>query len=745
MSEVPEETVELAILGLRCANCASRVERDLNAIDGVQAVVNFAAERAYVRYDAARVTVPGLIASVTTSGYSATMSSEDTRADEKAARETALRGDLRMFWWALALTLPLVAQMPFMLGAQAHADVIPRWLQLALATPVQFVVGARFYVGGWKALRGGTGNMDVLVALGTTMAWLYSTVVTLAGWQHQHVYFESAAAVITLVMLGKLLEARAKTHTADAIEQLVAMQPQTARVERERQGVTVIDDVPVGKLIPGDIIVVRAGEVVPVDGEVLTGASAINEAMLTGESLPVAKSAGSKVFAATINGDGMLRCRAEGVGSHTLLVQIIRMVEAAQGSRAPVQRLADQISAIFVPVVLGIALLTFGVWWWLGDFPQALINAVAVLVIACPCALGLATPTAIMVGSGQGARAGILIRNAEALERAERLDVLAVDKTGTLTLGDAHVTHWDFPQVGAGDTAIWRYVAAVEQGSTHPLARALLQHARALGIATVIAENVLNESGRGVSGTVDGHSVRVGRLDWVWASVTAPWQERAEHLGNAGCSVVAVAAGDQMLGLIGISDPLRPGSPAAVARLQQMGLRVLVLSGDNPATVRAMAHQAGITDASDIRGQLLPADKVAVVEAERAAGRCIGMVGDGINDAPALAAASVSFAMGAGTDVAMKTADITLMRNDLGGVADAISLSRATLSKIRQNLFFAFIYNIIGIPAAAMGWLDPMLAGAAMAASSVSVVSNSLLLKRWHAGSSRVPNRTSLK
>ena len=739
--ESAEETVELAIIGLRCANCAARVERDLNAIDGVQAVVNFAAERAYVRYDAVRVTVPGLIESITGSGYAATKFSEETRADEKAARQAALRADLRMFWWALALSFPLVAQMPFMLGADAHGDVIPRWLQLALATPVQFVVGARFYVGSWKALRGGSGNMDVLVALGTTMAWLYSTVVTVAGWQHQHVYFESGAAVITLVMLGKLLEARAKTHTAEAIEQLVAMQPQTARVERERQGVTVIDDVPVGKLIPGDIIVVRAGEVVPVDGEVLSGASAINEAMLTGESLPVAKAAGSKVFAATLNGDGMLRCRAVGVGSHTLLVQIIRMVEAAQGSRAPVQRLADQISAVFVPVVLGIALLTFGAWWWLGDFPHALINAVAVLVIACPCALGLATPTAIMVGSGQGARAGVLIRNAEALERAEKLDVLAVDKTGTLTLGDARVTHWELdkefhppgPQVGAGETAIWQLVAAVEQGSTHPLARAVLQHARALGVPMVMAESVCNETGRGVSGRVDGRSVRVGRLDWVCTTITAPWHEHAERFADAGCSVVAVAADEQIIGLIGISDPLRPGSPAAVARLQQMGLRVLVLSGDNPATVRAIARQAGIADEHDMRGQLLPADKVMAVEAERVAGRCIGMVGDGINDAPALAAASVSFAMGAGTDVAMKTADITLMRNDLGSIADAISLSRATLGKIRQNLFFAFIYNIIGIPAAAMGWLDPMLAGAAMAASSVSVVSNSLLLKRWHA------------
>jgi Cu+-exporting ATPase len=634
------------------------------------------------------------------------------------------REELRRFWISAALTLPLVGQMLFMFGANAnaHDDVIPRWLQLLLATPVQFWIGWRFYVGGFNAIRGGAGNMDVLVALGTSMAWAYSLVVTMADLHHHHVYFEASATVITLVLLGKILEARAKAKTSSAIEALAKLQPQTARIERNGQLV----DVAVATLIPGDVFVVRAGEAVPVDGEVIEGNSSANEAMLTGESLPVAKASGDKVFAATINGDGLLRCRATGVGSHTLLAGIIRLVEEAQGSKAPVQRLADKVSAIFVPVVVVIALLTFIGWWALaGDFTQAMVNAVAVLVIACPCALGLATPTAIMVGTGQGAKAGVLIRNAVALELAEKLQVLVVDKTGTLTEGRPVVT--DIVKVGAGDTAVLLQLAAsLEQGSTHPLAAAIVARAKADGIALATPQSVVTTAGRGLQGDVDGRRVQLGSVTWMeqkgWS---AP---EADALAQAGRSIVAVVTDDMLLGFIGIADPLRASSRAAVARLNRLGIEVVMLTGDNTGTAKAVAQQAGITH---FEAEVLPGDKAATVNKFRGAGRLVGMAGDGINDAPALAAADVSFAMAAGSDVAMQAADVTLMRDDLNGVADAISLSRATLSKIRQNLFFAFIYNVLGIPLAALGMLNPVIAGAAMAMSSVSVVSNSLLLKNW--------------
>jgi Cu+-exporting ATPase len=464
----------------------------------------------------------------------------------------------------------------------------------------------------------------------------------------------------------------------------------------------------------------------PVDGEVIEGTSSANESMLTGESLPVTKAAGDRVFAATINGDGLLRCRATGVGSHTLLAGIIRLVEEAQGSKAPVQRLADKVAAIFVPVVTLIALLTFVAWWTLaGDFTQALVNAVAVLVIACPCALGLATPTAIMVGTGQGAKAGVLIRNAVALELAEKLKVLVVDKTGTLTEGRPVVT--DIVKVGGSNTALLLQLAAsLEQGSTHPLAAAIVARARADGLALAMPQNVVTTAGRGLQGEVDGRRVQLGSMTWMkeqgWPT------PEADALAHAGRSVVAVVADEMLLGFIGIADPLRASSKAAVARLNRLGIEVVMITGDNAGTAKAVAHEAGI---EHFEAEVLPGDKAAAVNKLKGAGRLVGMAGDGINDAPALAAADVSFAMAAGSDVAMQAADVTLMRDDLTGVADAISLSRATLSKIRQNLFFAFIYNVLGIPLAALGMLNPVIAGAAMAMSSVSVVSNSLLLRRW--------------
>ncbi|MDD4882420.1 MAG: heavy metal translocating P-type ATPase, partial [Gallionellaceae bacterium] len=436
---VPMQTLEFSLEGMTCAACAGRIEKQMNKLHGVEAAVNFATEKAHVRFTPGLSDAAQMIAAVARAGYQAKLSTTDTRAEERQRKQAVYRAELRRFWISAVLTLPLVGQMVFMFSGNfdQHADVLPRWLQLALATPVQFWIGWRFYSGAWNALRGGAGNMDVLVALGTSMAWLYSFIVTLAGLQHQHVYFEASATVITLVLLGKILEARAKARTSTALEALIRLQPQSARVERDGQLV----DLAVETLIPGDIFVVRPGESVPVDGEVIDGVSSLDEAMLTGESLPVAKQPGDKLFAATINGEGLLRCRATGVGSHTLLAGIIRMVEQAQGSKAPVQRLADQVAAIFVPVVGIIALVTFMAWWGIaGEFTEALVNAVAVLVIACPCALGLATPTAIMVGTGQGAKAGILVKDAEALELAERISVLAVDKTGTLTQGKPVVT-----------------------------------------------------------------------------------------------------------------------------------------------------------------------------------------------------------------------------------------------------------------------------------------------------------------
>lgn len=733
-------TVELSVAGMTCANCAARIEKQLNAMPNVEAVVNFAAERAHVRY-ADDVAVDDLLATVTKAGYRAHLSTTDTRAAENQRKLIANAEELRRFKISAALTLPLLAQMFVMFGQNSHDDLLPRWLQMAFATPVQFWIGWRFYVGGLNALRGGSGNMDVLVALGTSMAWLLSAVVTVFGLHHQHVYFEASATVITLVLLGKILESRAKAKTTAAIESLIGLQPQTARIERNGE----LHDVPVASLIPGDVFVVRGGEAVPVDGVIVEGRSALNEAMLTGESLPLSKTISDKVFAATLNGDGLLRCRATGVGAHTLLAGIIRLVEAAQGSRAPVQRLTDKVAAIFVPVVVFVSLLTLGVgWWWLADFSTALVNAVAVLVIACPCALGLATPTAIMVGSGQGARAGILIRNAEALELAQKITVLAVDKTGTLTEGKPVVTDVialrdkGLP-VGAGDTPSVNYsthqthllhlAACLEQSATHPLAAAITTRARAENISLTIPSKTINHPGLGIEGEIDGHSVRVGSLKWLTEQgINAP---PGIILPTINGSVIAVAQGDELIGLIAVADAIRPSSAAAVARLQAMNIEVVMLTGDNAATARGVADVVGI---KRVEAGVLPGDKSATVARLKANGAVVGMVGDGINDAPALAAADVSFAMGAGADVALQAADVTLMKNDLNAVADAIALSAATLAKIRQNLFFAFIFNIVGIPAAAFGLLNPVIAGAAMALSSVTVVSNSLLLRRFKFG-----------
>ncbi|MDX9837892.1 MAG: heavy metal translocating P-type ATPase [Azoarcus sp.] len=723
--------LELSISGMTCAACSARLEKVLNRLPGVEATVNLATERATIHFEAGALTLDSAKAAVERAGFSASEVTSIVREEAHEKKRTAWKIELRHFWIAAALTLPLALQMPAMFGlwpgGEVVHDLVPRWLQLLLATPVQFWLGARFYRGAWASLRGGGANMDVLVALGTSMAYFYSLVVTLAGRHDLHVYFEASAMIVTLILLGKLLEARAKARTTAALDALLRLQPKVARIERD--GVLV--EVPVESLAPGTVFVLRPGDAVPVDGVVEEGCSALNEAMLTGESLPVDKQPGDQVFAATVNGDAVLRCRATGVGGSTLLAGIIRLVEQAQGSKAPVQRLADRIAAVFVPVVVAIASLTFVAWWlWSGDFQVALINAVAVLVIACPCALGLATPTAIMVGTGQGARAGMLVKNAEALELAERLTVLVVDKTGTVTEGKPAVTDV-LAAPGWTRSSLLAVGAALEQGSAHPIAAAVVEAARAEGVTLERTSDVRAVAGKGVEGQVAGRRVMLGAPGFLVGQGISVPDSDCDPLAAAGKTLVALAVDGNYAGVIAVADRVRQDSAAAVERLQRNGVKVVMLTGDHPATAQAIARQTGI---AEWRAGVLPADKAAAVNELRAAGERVGMAGDGINDAPALAAAEVSFAIGVGADVAIEAADITLVRNSLHGVADAIDLSRATLSKIRQNLFFAFVYNVLGIPLAAMGMLNPVVAGAAMAMSSVSVVSNSLLLKRWKPG-----------
>jgi P-type Cu+ transporter len=730
----PEQRLELGLEGMTCAACATRIEKVLNRVPGVSASVNFATETATARFDASAVAPDQLVAAVERAGYHAFVrrDPELERAADQARKTAAYALLKRELIVAIALTLPLLAQMVPMLaqgqwlGGAAHAELLPRWLQLALATPVQFWIGRRFYAGAWHALRGGGANMDVLIALGTTMAWAFSAVVTLAALHGQHVYFEAGAAVITLVLLGKLLEARAKAGTSAALEGLLGLQPKTARVERA--GAVV--EVPLGEVAIGDRFVVRAGESVPVDGVVRGGGSAVDESMLTGESVAVAKAPGAKVFAGTLNQDGLLSCEATGVGSATLLAGIVRLVAEAQGSKAPIQRLADRVAGVFVPVVVAVAALTFGVTWWLaGAATPALVNSVAVLVIACPCALGLATPTAVMVGTGRGAQMGVLIRNATALEEAGRLQTLIVDKTGTLTEGRPAVT--DVVALGGAKRGdVLGLAAGLEQGSTHPLAQAVLAAARGEGVAAQAVQDFESVPGRGARGRVapERTDALLGSVDFLAAGGIEVPAAAVAPLQRAGKTVVGVAVGGRALGLIGFADAVRPTSKGAVARLRAAGIDVVMLTGDNAETARAVASAVGI---DDFRAGVMPSDKADAVRALKARGVVTGMVGDGINDAPALAAADVSFAIGAGSDIAIEAADVTLIRNDLDAVVDAILLSRATLGKIRQNLFFAFAYNVLGIPLAAAGMLSPVIAGAAMAASSVSVVGNALLLKRW--------------
>lgn len=731
-AENKPRVIDLPVTGMTCAACAARIEKTLNRLPEVKAAVNFATEKAHIEYPAGKIAPADLIAAIRKAGYDAQEPTSTSEAERKAERLATYRRDLRLFTISAVLTLPFLGLMLTMLGGAPqedllrsahHAEWLPPMAQLLLATPVQFWIGSRFYIGAYHALRGGGANMDVLIALGTSMAYFYSAAVVLAGLDG-HLYFEAAVSIVTLVFLGKLLESRARARASAAIEELIKLQPQTARVERDGA----IVEIPVAAMHVGDVFIVRPGDAVPVDGKVIDGASNIDESLLTGESLPVSKSAGSAVYAATLNAQGLLRCMATGVGADTALAGIIKLVEEAQGSKAPIQRLADVIAGVFVPVVVAIAVLTFAGWWWFGgSFAEALVPAVAVLVIACPCALGLATPTAIMVGSGAGARAGVLIKNAEALEHAGHIDTLVLDKTGTLTLGKPSVT--DVVAIGShSETTLLGVAAALEAGSEHPLARAVLAHARSRGITPVPVTDFAAATGKGVKGLLDGTPALLGSPRFIAEEGVVIDSDTVARLQDEGKTVIAVAHQGQALGLIAIADPLRPTSAEAVAALQSLGIEVIMLTGDNRRTAARIAREAGITR---FEADLLPQDKAQLVNTLQQQGHRVGMIGDGVNDAPALAAAQVSFAIGAGSDVAIHAADVTLMRSDLLSAVDAVSLSRATFRKIKQNLFFAFFYNVLGIPLAAAGLLNPVIAGAAMAMSSVSVVSNSLLLKRW--------------
>ncbi len=723
---IAPRSVQLQLHKMTCAACANHIEKALNKIPHVSAMVNVATETARINFIPGLVTIDQLIDAVINAGYGAHEISESSHAEEKARRQAAYQAELRLFWISAILTLPLVLQMGAMFSGH-DMEMLPRWLQWLLATPVQFWIGHRFYIGGWHSLRGGGANMDVLVALGTSMAYFFSAVVT-AFTLDQHVYFEASAAIITLVLLGKLMEARAKGKTSEAIEALIRLQPQIARIEHNGE----IIEVPVNSLQVNDVFIVRPGENLPVDGVVIEGSSSINESMLTGESLPVSKQVGAKVFAATLNQQGLLKCRATSVGEHTQLAAIIHLVEEAQGSKAPIQRMADTISGIFVPIVVAISVLTLGITWWLtNEFVSALINAVAVLVIACPCALGLATPTAIMVGAGRGAQAGILVKNAAALEHAEKIQTIIVDKTGTLTEGRPEVTDI-VPVSSISASDLLQIAASLEQGSEHPLAHAVLNSALKMHLTLQPIKDFSAITGSGITARIQDTHYLLGSPKFLIQQGTILDENQIITLQADGKTVVGIASafGDnpQVLGYLAIADRLRDTSLKAIERLQSMGIEVVMLTGDNSVTAAAIAKRTGITH---YHAEVLPQDKAAEVIKMKADGKFTAMVGDGINDAPALAAADVSFAIGAGSDVAIEAADITLIRNDLMSVADAVSLSRATLKKIRQNLFFAFVYNILGIPLAAIGMLNPVIAGAAMAMSSVSVVSNSLLLKRW--------------
>ncbi len=721
---VPTETLTFAIEGMTCASCVSRVERAMGKAAGVGAVsVNLATEQARVTGPARIIDPAEVVDRVERAGFGAAPLDDQPNADDRdAAALRKLRLERNNVLAAAAFTAPLVAQMAAgLLGFDFRLSPL---LQLALASPVQFVLGARFYGPAWKGLRAGTGNMDLLVALGTSAAFGLS--VALMIWPQYgdgHLYFEAAAVIITLVLLGRWLEHRAKRSTAAAIRALSALRPSTARVLRDGAEV----EVPVDTLMSGDVVVIRPGERIPADGEIIEGDSEIDEALITGESMPVAKGPGDVVIGGAVNGAGLLRVTVTGVGAESMLADIIRLVESAQASKAPVQRLVDKVASIFVPVVVVIADVAFIAWWMSGaDVAVALVTAVAVLVIACPCALGLATPTAIMVGTGVAAKAGILIKDAEALERTHKIKVVVFDKTGTLTEGRPSVS--DVVGLAAAEAEVVALSASLQAGSEHPLAQGVLEYAG--GVELKPAVDFKSLTGRGINATIDGRALWLGnrRLMAEAGIDIGTGDAAATALEQEGKTVMWLGEGGGVLGLIAMRDAVKANASAAVARLKVQGIETVMLTGDNGRSAAMVAAEVGV---DRVLAEVLPGDKAAEIVRLRGDGRLVAMVVDGINDAPALAAADVGIAMAGGTDVAMHSAGLTLMRGDPVLVADAIEVSRATYRKILQNLFWAFIYNVIGIPLAAAGMLNPVFAGAAMAFSSVSVVTNSLSLRRW--------------
>nr|WP_143518912.1 heavy metal translocating P-type ATPase [Pseudomonas fragi] len=722
---VPAHSLELDISGMTCASCAGRVEKALAKVPGVKSVsVNLATERAHVEL-LGQVDPGLLINAVTQAGYGASLhQSEKTTEDDQQKRLHRERWALTL---AIVLALPLV--LPMLLAPFGIHWMLPAWAQFVLATPVQFVLGARFYVAAWKAVKAGAGNMDLLVALGTSAGYglsLYEWAIAKPG-SMPHLYFEASAVVIALVLLGKYLESRAKRQTASAIRALEALRPERAlrMVDGQEQDVAISD------LRLNDLVLVKPGERFPVDGEVVEGQSHADEALISGESLPVPKQPGDKVTGGAINGEGRLIIKTMALGTETVLARIIRLVEDAQSAKAPIQKLVDKVSQVFVPVVLLIALATLLGWWLYGaPIETALINAVAVLVIACPCALGLATPTAIMAGTGVAARHGILIKDAEALERAHEVSAVVFDKTGTLTSGTPQIAH--FSALDGDEAHLLQAAGALQRGSEHPLAKAVLDACAARDLKVPDVTDSQSLTGRGIAGTLEGRRLALGNRRLLEETGLNPGSLAAsasawETEGRTLSWLIEQSPQPQVLGLFAFGDTLKPGAQSAIAQLNARHISSHLLTGDNRGSAKVVAEALGI---SDVHAEVLPADKAATVAELKKTG-VVAMVGDGINDAPALAAADIGIAMGGGTDVAMHAAGITLMRGDPRLVPAALEISRKTYAKIRQNLFWAFIYNVIGIPLAAFGFLNPVLAGAAMAFSSVSVVSNALLLKFW--------------
>jgi len=740
---MPEEKINLPITGMSCANCAMTIERILKKkVPGVtRASVNFATERASVEYVPSVTNIDKIVAAIQKAGYGAIIPGETLEDAELTAREEEIRNQTRKFLVGAIFTAPLfflsMGRDFGFLGTWSH-DIWMNWLFLALATPVQFYTGYDFYKGGWKSLVNMSANMDVLVAMGSSVAFFYSLAVLFYPFLGTHVYFETSAVIITLIKLGKMLESRTKGKTGGAIRKLMGLRPKTATILENGKE----KDIPLVKVNPGDIVIVRPGERIPVDGIIIEGESGVDESMLTGEPLPVDKIPGDKVTGGTINGEGRLKFEARAVGRGTALAGIIRMVQEAQGSRAPIQALADRVAAVFVPAVMFIAFVTFILWWSIGgEFVPSMIRMVAVLVIACPCALGLATPTAIMAGTGKGAEKGILFRNSEALEKAAKLSTVVLDKTGTITMGRPSVVKIvTYDPLGMDEKEILRLGASVERGSEHPLGRAIAREAERLGIELYEPEGFKASGGRGVRARIGGRETMVGKPDWFdeMGIDLGDAREGIRSLQDEGKTVMLVAT-DRIKGLIAVADTIKPESAEAIKKLRDQGLKTVMITGDNIQTARAIAAEANI---DDIVAELLPEEKIRNIKAFQEKGEKVAMVGDGINDAPALAQADVGMAIGTGTDVAIESGDVVLASGNLLTISRAIQLSRKTMRTIRQNLFWAFFYNIVLIPVAAgvlnpfetlphfLRQLHPILAAFAMAISSITVVSNSLRLYR---------------